>query len=764
MKKPELLAPAGSFLSAYHAFEAGADGVYLGLTEFSARAAARNFTFPQLRRIRQLAADRGRRIYVTLNTILRDEELPRLRTTLAWLSALRVDGVIVQDLGVCDLVRQDFSDLAIHASTQMGVHNDSGLDIAEGLGIRRAILARELSLERIRELRTRHPRMELEVFIHGALCYSFSGACLASWALTGRSANRGECAQVCRSVFRLDTASRAAMSTGTAGLSAAEGPAHLFSTRDLFLGKEVLKLADIGIDALKIEGRMKSPEYVYNTTRLYREVLDRGDQIPAREYEELVRRSELGFSRARTSGWFHAELGSHLIERGTPGHRGASLGRVQSVQGRRVVLRLEGDLSLHDGLAFVPDGDAEQAAFPVLGIRKDGRETRFARRGETVSVEVPPDAARTMPRVGQEIRHLSSRFLDLPEPREASFPAYRIPLDLRITIGPGGLLTIDAPGFPGFARTVTALPSTAKKPFLSILAALLEESGESVFRPGVLSFTNSTGLPDDGIFVRPSELKKVKNELYSFLDAEFSGGEARRAAAEDLPAAGPASSPLGPAELGMLTRRDLVSPPGMSPIPFAGGDPSGLVMSGLAERAGFRWLPLAPVLPREAPWIEAVRRLAERHSDTRIAVGLNNVSHLAFVPALSDRGNVWFFADFFLYAANNLTLRFLRSQIPRFLFAYEWLEDDRERALPSGGTRPIPTVRLSVDFTPPLFYSLGCFARHSMNEGRCVEGCPKDFAGVLRQGKNRFRVLVRDCVTYLFMIDAKEPPPPLLIP
>jgi len=743
VRKPELLAPGGSFLAAFHAFEAGADGVYLGLREFSARAAAQNFSLGQLRRIRQLAAEKGRKIYITLNTIIREGEMPRLRETLAWLEALRVDGVILQDLGVCDLVRHDFPGLAVHASTQMGVHNDSGLDVAEELGIQRAILSRELPLERIRALRARHPRIELEVFIHGALCYSFSGACLASWALTGRSGNRGDCAQVCRSVFRADEA------------SGGGAPAHLFSTRDLFLGRDVLKLAEIGIDALKIEGRMKSPEYVFNVTRLYRQVLDRGDALPAGEYEELLRRSELGFSRTRTSGWFNSPLGSRLLEHGSPAHRGAFLGNVEAVRGRQIVLRLEGDLSLHDGLAFFPDGTRDQAAFPVLRILRTGREVRFARRGETVSVEVPQDAAGTMPLKGQEIRQLSSRFLDLPQPREASFPEYKIPLDLRISFGSGGLLTFEAAGFRVFSRKVAVAPAAAKKPFLSILSALLEESGESAFRPGALSFTNGSGFPDDGIFVRPSELKKVKNELYAFFDGAFPTRRSSLPGAEKAPPAEDVPSPLGPAELAMLAHRELLNPPDMSPVPFVGGDPALLDFSQLADIAGFRWLPLPPVLLDAGPWIDAVGRLADSHAGTRIAVGLNNMSHLAFVSALSEKSNTWFYADFYLYAANDRTLSFLRSRVPRLLFAYEWLEEEHAGPTPPSGLHPAPMVRLSSSFAPPLFYSLVCFARHSMNEGRCVDECPKSFRSELQQGRNRFRVLVRDCVTYLFSANVK---------
>jgi len=737
VKTPELLAPGGSFLAAFHAFEAGADGVYLGLKEFSARAAAQNFSLDQLRRIRQLAADRGRRVYVAINTVVREQEMARLRDVLAWLEALRVDGVIVQDLGVCDLVRRGYPGLVLHASTQMGVHSDCGLRAAQELGVRRAILSRELPLERIRALRAAQPGIELEVFIHGALCYSFSGACLASWALTGRSGNRGECAQVCRSRFVPDR-------PGTAE----EGAGHLFSTRDLFLGKEVLELARIGIDALKIEGRMKSPEYVFNVTRLYREVLDRGEEIPADHYAELVRRTELGFSRTRTSAWFRSPLGTRLLEKGAPGHRGAFLGNVGAVRGRMVELKLEGDLSLHDGLAFLEEEGTEIAAFPVLRIlRAGGAAGKFARKGEIVAIEVPREASAGMPRKGQEIRHLSSRFLDLPQPGEASFAMYKIPVDLRIGLSRDGTFRVQPAGLPGFSARVTLSASQSRRPFISILSALLEESGTAAFRPGTVSFTNDSGLPDDGIFVRPAELKKLKNELYQHFDRSFPSAPPLPLEEADPPGQHLAS-PLDSRALASLADRQLLGPPGAAPVPFVGGDPGSLEIAGLADRAGFRWLPLPPVLLEDARWIEAVGALGRAHAETRIAVGLNNVSHLAFVTALEGLQNVWFFADFFLYAANDSTLQFLRRRVPRLLFAYEWLEGD---ATPSGRQpRAVPTVLLSKSFSPPLFTSLGCFTRHSTNDGRCAEDCPKEFSVGLRQGRNRFRVVVRDCVTYLF--------------
>jgi hypothetical protein len=355
-----------------------------------------------------------------------------------------------------------------------------------------------------------------------------------------------------------------------------------------------------------------------------------------------------------------------------------------------------------------------------------------------------------MPQVGQEIRQLSSRFLDLAEPREASFPLYKIPLDFKVTIAGRGLLSVEVPGFPRFSCPLTVVPAEARKPFRSILAALLEESGVSAFRLGSLTFMNKSGLPDDGVFVRPSELKRIKNELFTFLDAEFLAKRSSVQTSETQLATDVVPPSLGLAELGMLARRDLISPPGMSPIPFIGGNPSDFSLSSFAEFAGYLWMPLPPVLLEETPWIDGVRKFADSYPETKLAVGLNNISQLALVSALSGKRNVWFFADFYLYAANNRTLTFLLSRIPRLLFAYEWLEEEHDRPVFAGVAPPIPAVKLSADFTPPLFYSFACFTRHSANEGWCVEGCPKDFSGAIRQGRNRFRILVRDCVTYVF--------------
>jgi putative protease len=521
--KPELLAPGGGFLSAYYAFQAGADGVYLGMREFSARQAAVNFTPEQLRRLLGVARERGGRVYLALNTVVREQELPRAAETLNWAQELGLDGVIVQDLGVAELARRHFPSLPLHASTQMAVHNAAGLRVARELGFRRVILSRELDLDTIRGLRQGNPDIELEVFIHGALCYSFSGLCLASWALTGRSGNRGDCAQICRSLFRSE-----------------DREGYYFSSRDLYLGTAVRELTALGIDALKIEGRMKSPEYVFHTVKLYRAILDRGEELAEEELEELERRSALGFARERTRAYWRNPRGERLIDADFPGHRGAKLGTVQAVRDGWASLRPEADLGLRDGLQYFPAaGGRDPVQFSVRAIRRGGREVPVARRGESVEVELPLEAASRPPVEGQTLFQLSSRFLDLPQPKEGGFRPYRVPCAGQVELGgsPGGLgslrVSLTLPAGAGEFSWRTEVPlerASTRRSLAGRLAEVFAESKSLTLAPRV---DNRTGLPDDELFVPPSALKKARAAFYASLGAGLAAGVAPAGVAED---------------------------------------------------------------------------------------------------------------------------------------------------------------------------------------------------------------------------------------
>lgn len=347
----ELLAPAGSFETARAAFAAGADAVYLGLDAFSARADAVNFTPEQLRDLLALARDpvmddtRGvvphaKKVYVTFNTLLDDAQRPQAAEKLALLEELRPDGVIVQDLGVARLVRRHFPSLELHASTQLVAHNLEGVLALRDLGFTRVVLARELSLDDIRSI-CRRCGCEIEVFVHGALCYSLSGLCLFSALEKNRSGNRGKCAYCCRLSY-----------TDASGARALP-----FSMRDLRLDDHLDRLRDAGVASLKIEGRMKSPLYVSTVTAHYRELLDGRPRTTTRADLETV------FSRRTTTLYADGyTTAAPVIDPSSLGHLGTPIGTVKRLtkdRDGRTWLRLHTSRALerHDGLQFLSEGN-----------------------------------------------------------------------------------------------------------------------------------------------------------------------------------------------------------------------------------------------------------------------------------------------------------------------------------------------------------------------------------------------------------------------
>ena len=285
---PELLAPAGDMECLVAAISAGADAVYLGGLRFGARAYAKNFDTDALREAVRLCHLHGVRIYVTLNTLIYDKEIEEALSYAEQLHEMGVDALIVADLGIASLIRERVPELELHASTQMGIHNKEGADIAYSLGVTRAVLARECSGEDIAKI-TAECRPEIEVFLHGALCVCHSGQCLFSSMVGGRSGNRGECAQPCR-------------------LPYGKGK-YTLSLRDLSLSNHIKELVGSGVASLKIEGRMKSPSYVYEVTRIYRRLLDECRSATAEENKQL----RDVFSRGGfTDGYFVGKLSSGM--------------------------------------------------------------------------------------------------------------------------------------------------------------------------------------------------------------------------------------------------------------------------------------------------------------------------------------------------------------------------------------------------------------------------------------------------------------------
>lgn len=356
---PELLAPAGSDQALKAAVASGADAVYLGGRRFGARKFASNFDLPDLARAVDYAHLQGVNVYVTVNTLVREDEIPGLAEYLLCFYEMGVDALLLQDLGAAYLARSIVPELERHASTQMTIHNGEGARWAGKAGYSRVVLAREVGLEQIRPMvRGGTGNVGLEVFVHGALCYSYSGQCLLSSAIGGRSGNRGMCAQPCRKPYVLLSGQKDRYGR-PAGLSARPlAEKYLLSTRDLCVYRHLKEIVRSGVVSLKIEGRMKSPEYVAIVTSIYRRALDgiaRGDWSPSEEDEMAL---TLAFNRSFTKGHLLGE--KDVMGREMSDNRGVLMGSVSSYDSRKgeAAVRLSGALSPErgDGLVFQSPG------------------------------------------------------------------------------------------------------------------------------------------------------------------------------------------------------------------------------------------------------------------------------------------------------------------------------------------------------------------------------------------------------------------------
>jgi U32 family peptidase len=370
---PELLAPAGNWDCAKAAVENGADAIYFGLERFNARMRAHNFSDSDLPKLMEFLHRRGVKGYVTFNTLIFANELAEAEEYLRAIIAAGADAVIVQDVGICRLIRRISPDFPIHASTQMTITSAAGVKFARELGCELVVLARECSLKEIEKIREVDAQLPLEVFVHGALCVAYSGQCLTSEALGGRSANRGECAQACRMPYDL-------ISDGHNVLLGDRR--YLLSPQDL-AGLDVLPdLTQSGVASLKIEGRLKTPEYVANITRVYRNALDQLSLCNPRRKEgansgvDARYNLEMGFSRGLFTGWFRGINNQQLVHARFGKKRGVYLGEVTRVERNCVALHLEAPLKPGDGVVFdAGHPDQEEEGGRVYEVQTKGRET-----------------------------------------------------------------------------------------------------------------------------------------------------------------------------------------------------------------------------------------------------------------------------------------------------------------------------------------------------------------------------------------------------
>lgn len=356
----ELLAPAGNMASFLAALRAGADAVYLGMKSFGARASAGNFSLEELREVRRLSALHGVKIYITMNTLIKERELPAAMELLKSLADIAPDAIIVQDIGLAHRIRQALPDMPLHASTQMGIHSVSGARFLQSVGFTRAVLARECSLDIIRAVTA--IGIEVEVFVHGALCVSMSGQCLLSSFYGGRSGNRGRCAQPCRQKLRFGGGEKAAW----------------LSTRDIMLYDQLPALLAAGVHSFKIEGRLKSPSYVAHLCKQYRKGMEACRQnafekLSKAEYIEMLQ----SFNRGDFSqGYAGGSEDAGIINPERSNNQGLRIGFVERVAKSLLYLRLERDLKNGDMLR-VTEGQQE-SDFELIYSGQDKRKGELA--------------------------------------------------------------------------------------------------------------------------------------------------------------------------------------------------------------------------------------------------------------------------------------------------------------------------------------------------------------------------------------------------
>jgi putative protease len=506
---PELLAPAGSLDAARAALANGADAIYLGAERFNARDEGAHLSLDDLAEACRLARERGKRVYLTLNTLVKPAELVDALLLLGECIDRGVDAAIVQDVGLVRLIQRVFPGFELHGSTQMTVHDDSGAAVMRRLGLERVVLARENTLDDIRVIRAAVPELQLESFIHGALCISYSGQCYMSGMISERSANRGSCAQSCRKDYTLtDSTSGETLDSG-----------YLISARDLAAYDHLSELAALGVHTLKIEGRKKKPDYVATVTRSYRQFLERvraGEPaVPTPEPpSELVQI----FSRGFTGGMYGGRAGRDYVTRDQPDNRGIPLGTVVGRERGALVVQLSEALETGDGIALEPPQGVtgRTLGFTVQSARSLPSHETGARQAVTPATGAIPfhvDGWRVV-RTAQAAltRRARESYASLVAP-----PAqHRTRVDVRAFGSAGGplkLLFTAADETVDVRSAIELAPATKRSTDQARLREQLGRLGETPFALGAV---DDAGLAP-GLFIPVSELNSMRQRAVAEL-------------------------------------------------------------------------------------------------------------------------------------------------------------------------------------------------------------------------------------------------------
>ncbi|GFO53062.1 peptidase U32 [Geomonas sp. Red276] len=507
--------------------EKGADAVYAGLRDFSARAKAKNFTLSQMERMSAYAHHHGKKVYVTLNTLVKENELPQLIDTLAALESMRVDGVILQDLAVARLAREYFPGIPLHASTQMTIHNSLGVRQLEELGFERVVLARELHIDEIKTI-VAASRAEIECFIHGALCFSISGQCFFSSFLGGHSGNRGRCAQPCRRQYK---------HKGKEG--------YYLSTNDFSSIEMVPELVQAGVASLKVEGRMKSAEYVASVIGAYRLVLDADPSSYQQAVAEAKSLLKLSFGRVPTKGFLASHNPTDISTPSIKGATGRYLGDLREIRGNRISFETRDRLHVGDRIRIQPKSDMAGRAFTLKDLYLGGKSVMNVKENTMVSTTspFPFKLGDSVFKVSSETAFTMSENACLK--RLDSVKGDSIPCKLTLSHR-DHLLRIEADVLGArfdAEYELGELEPSRSSDMEGVLRAQFSRCGETPF---VLARLDAPGFP--AVMIPPPRLKEIRRTFYGWLAEQALGalkkrsGQGREAALASLVKGRPVAS------------------------------------------------------------------------------------------------------------------------------------------------------------------------------------------------------------------------------
>lgn len=692
----ELLAPAGDIEAGYAALYYGADAVYLGLQQFSARATAANFSEAALNEFVAFAHSLNRKVFVAINTLVQEHELPELLKTLDLCAKYHVDAVIIQDLGVARIVREQYPELEMHASTQMAVHNKEGALALQKIGFSRVVLARELHLSEIKEIAA-IPGLETEAFIHGALCYSYSGLCLFSSFESGKSANRGKCLYPCRAVF-----------------DGENGKKHYFSMKDMALQKEILNMP---VTSLKIEGRKKTALYVAAVTDYYRRILD-GKGADA-EREENIKQI---FSRPWTDFHFKGK-NKNVIDRNFVGHRGLLIGQVEQLNKNKLVFKTKHKIARYDGIQIDVAGDEKPFGFSLQFLKVNGKNGFEAQSGDWAEISLPPKAPQLAK--GQNIYLASSSEVKGSYPYSKPKPGeYKRRDEIDVCVSVSSKEAVASCGDKN--AKINGIFDKANNPekVNDAIRSAFAKTGDTDFCLGKLDIDNA-----DDLFVPVSMLNELRRLLYNQISFED-----KRGVLPDVSERQVKRQPqwvIKTDDLSCLKKVDLNE---VSEIVWLLNFDSNIDEAKILPKNKLR--PALPVVCRNpAKFMPLIKSLAEQGYKKW------EIGNYWGVSVLPEKGIDLSF-DTSLYTMNTQAIEQAKAMgASKVSFA---LEDDLKNLKTLSEKSPLP-VEMVVYQDVPLFTSADCIRSNSCRD--CTGG--EKWISLERDGI-KYQALSKDCQIMLF--------------